>query len=100
MTGKTTKRFGGSTADITAGTTKRILLSGAVTLLGGDTWGKSWGGFISLAPAADRAKCWGSTWSLLAFLSLAAPILKATKRIVKAGAVAVIKRVTEVPEST
>jgi len=47
--------------------TKRVTSSGEVSAvvgsLGSSAWGRSWGGFVAVAPVAgDRDDCWGSTW--------------------------------------
>ena len=71
-----------------ADNTKRVTTSGEVAAvigtLGTSTWGRSWGGFISAAPAGDRDDCWGSTWSTpgaSVSASPASPAADNTKRV-------------------
>ena len=97
MTGVTTRRVSG---DITENKTKRVPISGAVTDVGGDFWGKSWGGFVSLAPAAELGKTWGASWSFIGFISQLIPSLIATFRVTGAITKNIKKRITEVPAST
>jgi hypothetical protein len=81
----TTKRI---TVTAVEDTTKRVATSGGTAAvaasLGTSTWGRSWGGFVSAAPAADLDDTWGRTWLTVGgavAATAASPAADNTKRI-------------------